>query len=246
MQICFPTGESQNLTFYITPLDQSCTIVLGYHWLTRYNPLIGWVLGSIFFRQPSQHESKSSPSVETFPSLAPLPKLPDTVPDIPKSVPPVEPRKPSRVTLINAAAYSRASKLEGSNCFQLQISLPEVTGHSMTTSETKVDMSTVPEDYHDFTEVFSKSKASKLANHQPYNLKITLDEGTSLPYGPIYSLSQEELAALRKFIDENLATGLIHPSPSPHGAPVLFIRKKNGSLQLCVDFRGLNRISKKD
>jgi len=94
--------------------------------------------------------------------------------------------------------------------------------------------------------VFSKSKASKLAEHRPYDLKINLDEGTAPPFGPIYSLSQEELAALRKFIDKNLATGFIHPSHSPHGAPVLFIRKKDGSLRLCVDFRGLNRISKKD
>jgi len=100
----------------------------------------------------------------------------------------------------------------------------------MTTSETKVNMSTVPEEYYDFVDIFSKLKASKLADHQPYDLKITLDEGTSLPYGSIYSLSQEELATLHKVIDENLAAGLIHPSHSPHGAPVLFTQKKDGSL----------------
>jgi len=97
-------------------------------------------------------------------------------------------------------------------------------------------MSTIPEDYHDCTDIFSKSKAGKLADHRPYNLKITLDEGTSPPFGPIYSLSQEELAVLCKFIDENLATWFIHPSRSSHGAPVLFIWKKDGSLRLCVDF----------
>ena len=85
------TGESQNLTFYVTPLDQSCTIVLGYCWLTHYNPSIDWVLGSIFFWQLSQHESKSSPSVEALPTSATLPKLLDPVPDIPKPVLPVNP-----------------------------------------------------------------------------------------------------------------------------------------------------------
>ena len=70
-------------------------------------------------------------------------------------------------------------------------------------------MSTIPKDYHDFADVFSKSKAGKLADHRPYDLKITLDKGTALPFSPIYSLSQEELVALHKFIDENLATGFI-------------------------------------
>ena len=140
-------------------------IVLGYCWITRYNPSIDWVLGSIFFWQPSQHESKSSSSVETLPLSAPIPKLPDPVPDIPNPVLLVKPWKPLRVTLINAAAYSHSSKLEGSDCFQLKISLPEITGHSTTTSETKVDMSTIPEDYHEFVDIFSKSKTSKLADH---------------------------------------------------------------------------------
>ena len=88
----------------------------------------------------------------------------------------------------------------------------------------------LPEEYHNFVDVFSKSKAGKLTKHQPYDLKITLDEGTVPPFGPIYSLSQEELAALHKFIDENLATGFIRPSQSPCGALVLFIRKNDGSL----------------
>src|SRR5882672_12961609 len=140
-------------------------IVLGYRWLTRYNPLIDWVLSSIFFRRPLQHESEISPSVETLPSLAPFPNIWDSVPELSKYVPPVNPRKPPEVTLINAAAYSHASKLEGSKCFQLWISLPEVTGHSTTTSEQLVDMSSIPEDYHDFADVFSKSKAGKLADH---------------------------------------------------------------------------------
>ena len=47
-------------------------------------------------------------------------------------------------------------------------------------------------------------------------------------------------------LDENLATGFIRSTQEPHGAPVLFVKKKDGGLWLCVDFRGLNKITKKD
>ena len=124
--------------------------------------------------------------------------------------------------------YTRACKLKGTQHFQLRISLLEVTGQL--TSSVPVDLSALPEEYHNFVDVFSKSKAGKLADHRHYDLKITLDEGTVPPFGPIYSLSQEELAALCKFIDENLATGFVCPSRSPCGVPALFIRKKDGSL----------------
>ena len=217
--------------------------MLGFCWLTWFNPLIDWVLGCITFHQSLQPEAKTSPPVETL-SSAPTPALPNPIPDPEIPLLPVN-RKPPQVTLINASVFTHACKLKDTQCFQLRISIPETTGHSATTS-TLVDLSMLPAEYHDFMDMFSKSKAGKLADHRPYDLKITLDEGTVLPFGPIYSLSQEELAALHKFIDENLATGFIRPSCSPCGALVLFIQKKDGSLRLCIDFWGLNQISKKD
>ena len=51
---------------------------------------------------------------------------------------------------------------------------------------------------------------------------------------------------MKEFIDENLTNGFICSTSSPHGAPVLFVKKKDGSLRLCVDFRELNKITKKD
>jgi len=105
---------------------------------------------------------------------------------------------------------------------------------------------TVPPEYHDYADVFSKAKASELPPHRDYDLKIDLEEGTSPPLGTLYSLSPVELSALQTFINENLKTGFIRPTTSSHAAPVLFIKKKDGSLRLCVDFRGLNKITKKD
>jgi len=137
-------------------------------------------------------------------------------------------------------------KLEGSTKYQLQLHPSDsVKAWSSSTSTPPVP-DTVPPEYHNYTDVFSKAKASELPPHRDYDLKIDLEEGTSPPLGTLYSLSPVELSALRNFIDENLKTGFIHPTASSHAALVLFVKKKDGSLWLCIDFRGLNKITKKD
>jgi len=55
----------------------------------------------------------------------------------------------------------------------------------------------IPSKYHDFLDVFSKSKANKLPDHNPaYDHHINLEDGKQLPFGPIYNLSEVEAAAL--------------------------------------------------
>jgi len=115
-----------------------------------------------------------------------------------------------------------------------------------TTISKKIDLSAIPEEYHEYADVFSKSKAETLASHCPYNLRIDLEKDSHPPVGTIYSLSKFEQEALKQFIDENLTNGFIHLTSSPHRAPVLFVKKKDGSLWLCVNFCRLNRITKKD
>ena len=67
-----------------------------------------------------------------------------------------------------------------------------------------------------------------------------------LTHGPIYSLSPLELLALWEFLEENTQNRFICPSKSPWGSPVLFMKKKDGCLRLCMDFRALNKVMKKD
>ena len=108
------------------------------------------------------------------------------------------------------------------------------------------DLSTVPKEYHDLREVFSKSKATSLPPHRSYDCYIDLLSGTSPPRGRLFSLSAPERLAMDKYIGECLATGLICPSSSPAGAGFFFISKKDGSLRPCIDYPGLNDITVKN
>jgi hypothetical protein len=98
----------------------------------------------------------------------------------------------------------------------------------------------IPPAYHKFLPLFSKAEANKLLPHHPYDHQIPLKEGFTPPFGPIYSLSRMELGALKKWLDENLSKGFICVSSSPAGTPILFVKKSDGSLHLCVDYQGLN------
>lgn len=61
-----------------------------------------------------------------------------------------------------------------------------------------------------------------------------------------YNPSPQELSVLLEYIEKALEKNWIRPSKSPAGAPVLFAPKKNGTLRLCVDYRGLNEITVKN
>ena len=66
------------------------------------------------------------------------------------------------------------------------------------------------------------------------------------PFEPLYNLSNIKLAELRLYLDDALAKGWIQYSTSPAGAPILFVPKKDGGLRLCVDYRGLNKVTVKN
>ncbi|GBG61677.1 hypothetical protein CBR_g23193 [Chara braunii] len=75
---------------------------------------------------------------------------------------------------------------------------------------------------------------------RPILHEIILEAGVVPLHGCIYRMSEEELSVLRAQLDDLLEKGRIRPCSSPYGAPVLFVRKKNKDLRLCIDYRKLN------
>jgi hypothetical protein len=61
-----------------------------------------------------------------------------------------------------------------------------------------------------------------------------------------YRMSMPEMKELQLKLEELLKKGYIHPSVSPWRAPFLFVKKKDGMLRLCIDFRQLNKVTVKN
>src|SRR6266480_7548491 len=103
----------------------------------------------------------------------------------------------------------------------------------------------LPQEYAEYADIFSETDANMLLAGRPYDHSIDL-EGGQPPYGLIYNLSEKELKTLCKYLQDSLQRGWIRESTSPAGAPILFAPKKDGELRLCVDYRGLNKVTRKN
>jgi len=75
---------------------------------------------------------------------------------------------------------------------------------------------------------------------------IDLIPGAGLVFMAPYRMAPAELAELKKQIEELLEKQFIRPNASPWGAPVLLVKKKDGSSRLCVDYRQLNKLTIKN
>ncbi|KAI0990797.1 hypothetical protein K3495_g17390, partial [Podosphaera aphanis] len=104
----------------------------------------------------------------------------------------------------------------------------------------------LPTQYHDFLDVFNRSQANTIPPHRAWDHAIDLQPGKQPPASRPYSMNQHELKALRDYLDKELEKGFIRVSRSPAAAPVLFVKKSNGDLRFCIDYRGLNAITIKN
>ena len=116
---------------------------------------------------------------------------------------------------------------------------PQISGLIAKEAPTKI-----PAEYLDFMDVFFLDLTSKLSKYTRINNHaIKLVDGEQPPYKSNYSLKLVELETLKAYIETNLANGFIKLSKSPAGASILFDWKSNSFFQLCINYRGLNKLT---
>ena len=102
-----------------------------------------------------------------------------------------------------------------------------------TDSKTKV-----PEEYHDFLDVFSKKALDTVAEHFKYDHRIRLlEKHKNLSHSPLRGMSQEQLKFIKKFLENNLKKGFIEASSLLYSSPILLAKKPGGNIRFCVDYQ---------
>ena len=105
----------------------------------------------------------------------------------------------------------------------------------------------VPREYHHLLHVFEKGEKMTLPPHRPgIDLGIDLEEGKTVSIKKIYALSYDQIEELHRYLEQNEQRGWIRRVKTGRASPIMFVKKKDGKLRLCVDYRALNEITKKD
>jgi len=95
-------------------------------------------------------------------------------------------------------------------------------------------------------DVFTKTTAETLAPHRPIDHAIDLEPELKMPVGQIFNRSEVELRTRKAYIQKNLSNGSIQRSSSSAAAPILFAKKTDGGLRICVDCLVLNSVTVKN
>ena len=101
-------------------------------------------------------------------------------------------------------------------------------------------------EYYEFTTLFSWEKFNKLPSHCLYDHIIPLLLDKKSLKGLLYNMSRDELLVLQKYLKKHLFKSFIQVSSSSAAFSVIFVKKPEGGLCLCVDYRGLNNLTVKN
>jgi len=143
--------------------------------------------------------------------------------------------RPTSGSLVISAVQVEKMIEKDCEAYLLTISMPESVGQ-VAVSDIQV--------IEEFEDVFQSLQGLPPSRFDPFT--IELEPGTAPLSKAPYKMAPAEMTELKKQIEDLLGKGFIHPSTSPWGEPVLFVKKKDESFHLCIDCRGLNRVTVKN
>jgi hypothetical protein len=207
-------------------------VVLGTPWLEKHNPQIDW-------RERHLSIQKGRNTVVLRPPEPPAPQEE-----------PSEEHQDLRRQLLTALQVKRA-KRQGEQVYLALVRAvedPETGEVSLNILEEDIATRgmTPPEAEFVRNNADLFAEPDGLPPLRDINHGIELEPGHPPPCRPTYRMPADELEELRRQLKELLEKKHIQPSQSPFGAPVLFVKKKDGSMRMCVDYRALNKITVKN
>src|SRR5271169_5168071 len=223
VNLSFNIGTKQfKEKLYVTGLGKQ-KIILGFPWIQEHNPLIDWKKGTIEWRMKEPRKMVFQWRKKKIEEEM---KKEDTsmMEESPKLIQVMETMEPKEEIWINAKTNLAMDLAIEENLMK----------------EDKSPREIVPQEYHEYLDVFDEEKANRFPESRPWDHKIELKEGFEPKSFKNYNLSPAEQIELDKFLKENLEKGYIRPSQSPMASPFFFVNKKDGKLRPCQDYRYLN------
>ncbi len=145
-------------------------------------------------------------------------------------------KKEKQLSLMSACQFKKVMRKEQAFLAVIRPKEPETDKKEPLPIDPKVqDLLT------EYADVFPDELPKSLPPERAVDHRIDLLPDSAPVAKPTYKMSLAEMDELRRQLDDLLNRGFIRPSSSPYGSPVLFVKKKEGDLRLCIDYRALNK-----
>ena len=230
-----------NETFYAMKCGRD-NLILGFPWLNKINPKIDWEKKHIEINDATEQTEAynrarfaNQPAIRT---LAEDPTHPDLLATDFEKEPPFYPdenfhnyvRGVENVYMKGTGQYIKRNR----KLVLMMVAKTSISGKLAQKAE--VVEVTLPEEYLEFTEVFSEEAFQKMPPRRAYDHPIELDETFKPRVGKVYPLSPDEQKAMDNFVEENLRNGKIRPSMSPQASSFFYVGKKDKGIRPCQDY----------